>query len=172
VNFITNFLVDPSIKVKSRKTSKTIKTNVKTLRESIMNNRLQRILITLGPIIGVLLLIYLVNAAVGTYSSGVEELKVERRAEATATAQAGSAVTETTTISGTPAISGTTAVSATTPVTGAAPIADTEDITAILPPSVTQSISLTVALTGTEAITDGASITSTQEVTSAETVTP
>lgn len=51
-----------------------------------MNDRLRRLLIIFGPIIGAILLFYVVNAAIGTYTVGVEDLRHERHAEATAEA--------------------------------------------------------------------------------------
>ena len=129
-----------------------------------MNDRLRRLLVILGPILGVLLLIYLVNAMVDTYSSGVEELRIERRAAATATAQAGTAITETTTVTGTTA-SDPLAITA------------TESITSILAPTETGAINLpevlpeSAVLTGTETTTGAEGITATEAITGSETVT-
>ena len=115
-----------------------------------MDDRFRRLLLTLGPIIGALLLVYLVNMAVDTYSTGVEELRTERRAAATATAEAASAVTDTATSETTGEIAGeTTAVTDTAESPNPTDINATEAITSILPPSVTEEINLDAAISDT-----------------------
>ena len=121
-----------------------------------MNDRLRRLLIIFGPIIGALLLFYFVNAAIGTYSVGVEELKHERRAEATA--EAAHAITETTEITDTVATTDVNPIEVTS-------IDATEAITSIMPPSVTEAINLDAALTETVSMSETATMTDTETAT-------
>lgn len=122
-----------------------------------MNDRFRRLLITFGPVLGALLLLYIVNMAVDTYSVGVEDLRTERRATATAEAQQ--------------AISDTAELTDSVAETTTNPIDITEAITAVLPPTVTEEINLDAALDEGETVTDTATLTETATITDTETIT-
>ena len=85
-----------------------------------MEARLRRLFTTIGPVVGALALLYVINQGVAYYQRGAEELKLERHAQATATAEAGITTTAPVT---------TDAVTATTDVTDTAGVTATTDLT-------------------------------------------
>jgi hypothetical protein len=128
-----------------------------------MNDRTRRLLIILGPIIGAVVLLYFVNMAVDEYTLGVDELRTERRA--TATAEAGLAITDTTSVTGTTSITDSASLTGTTAVTGTEAVTGEAAITETAPTTETAPITETSETTTTESVTEGAGITGTTEIT-------
>ncbi|MBX3011766.1 MAG: c-type cytochrome [Caldilineaceae bacterium] len=124
-----------------------------------------------GALLGLVILIVVINAAVGYYREGATEFSEQSRA-------AGRPITLAETISGTTeavtateTITGVTAVTATAATTVTAPVTETTALTETAVATETTAVTATEAATATTAITETATMTASEAVTATPAIT-